>query len=91
MFSSIQMVTRIQQPSEYQTIEMVDLCPVVKCSSIQMVLKNGLKKPVYGTKCLAFKWSAKSYHFIILILETRTVWYSDQSGIQVFGVQMETE
>ena len=28
-------------------------------------LKTGLKKPVYGPKCPAFKWSAKSCDFTI--------------------------
>ena len=28
-------------------------------------LKTGLKKPVYGPKCLVFKWSAKSCDFTI--------------------------
>ena len=34
---------------------MVDLCPVVKWSGIQMVVwKPDLKKPVYGSKCQVF-------------------------------------
>ena len=38
---------------------MVDLCPIVKWSGIQMVgLKTGLKKPVYGQNCLVFQGSA---------------------------------
>ena len=41
-----------------------------------------------GPKCLVFKWSAKSCDFDISIPDTHTVWYSDESGIQVFGIQM---
>ena len=45
-------------------------------------LKTGLKKPVYGEKCLLFKWSAKSCEFTIWKLDTHAVqysgnWYSD--------------
>ena len=46
-------------------------------------LKTRLKKPV-------FKWSAKSHDFTILIPDTHTVWYLDESGIKVFGIQMLT-
>ena len=48
-------------------------------------LKTGLKKA-----CLSpvFEWSAKSLDFTFWIPDTHTVWYSDQSGIQVFGIQM---
>ena len=52
-------------------------------------LKPGLKKPVYGPKCLAFKWSAKSGGFTIWIPDIHTV-HNDESGIQVFGIQMVT-
>ena len=42
-------------------IWMADLCPVVKWSSIQMMVwKPDWKKPAYGPKCPVFKWSAKS-------------------------------
>ena len=44
-------------------------------------LKIGLKKPVYGPNCLVFKWSAKSHDFTIIILDTHTVQYSDESGV----------
>ena len=59
---------------------MVDLCPVVKWSCIQMVVwKQDWKKPVYGPKCPVFKWFAKSrdYH-----LNTR----NPVSGIQMVTV-----
>ena len=39
-------------------------------------LKIGLKKAVYGPKCLVFKWSAKSMDFTIWIPDTHSVWYS---------------
>ena len=52
-------------------------------------LKTGLKKPVYGPKCPAFKWFVKSrdYH-----LNTKHLYspVSDESGIQVFSIQMVT-
>ena len=54
-------------------------------------LKTGLKKkPVYGPRCPVFKWSAKSCDFTISIPNTHTVQYSDESGIQVFSIQMVT-
>ena len=47
---------------------MVDLCPVVIWSGIQMeVWKLHWKKTVYGPKCLVFKWSAKLHDFTIWI------------------------
>ena len=63
---------------------MVDLCPVVKWSGIQMVVwKPDWKRPV-APKCPVIKWSANSRDFTIWILDT----HSDESGIQVFGIQM---
>ena len=62
---------------------------VVDKSSSQMVqyynggLETGLKKPVSGPKCPVFKWSTKSHDFILWILDTPSVRYSDESGIQV--------
>ena len=53
-------------------------------------LKTGLKKPVYGSKCQIFKWSAKSCDFTIWIPDTHIVWYSEEYGIQVFDIQMVT-
>ena len=53
-------------------------------------LKTGLKKPVYGTKCLVFEWSANSCDLTIWIGDTHTVQYSDESSIQVFDIQMVT-
>ena len=60
-------------------------------SGCQMIryLNDGLKKPVYGSKCPVFKWSAKPHDFTIKILDTNTVRYSDE-GIQVFGIRMLT-
>ena len=56
---------------------MVDLCPVVKWSGIQIVvLKPDLKKPVYFPKCQVFEWSAKSRDFTIWIKVTHSVQYS---------------
>ena len=52
--------------------------------------KTGLKKPVYGPKCPVFEQSVKSCDFTIWIPDTHTVWYSDESGIQVFSIQMVT-
>ena len=75
---------------------MVDLCPVVKWPGIQMAwysnggLKTRLKKPDYGPKCPVFEWSDKSRDFTIWIPDTHTVWYSDESVIQVFSIQMAT-
>ena len=70
---------------------MADLCPVLKGSSIWIVVwKLDQKKPVYGPKCLVFEWSAKSCDFTIWIPDTHTVRYSDESDIQVFGIQMVT-
>ena len=70
---------------------MVDLCPVVKWSGIQMVVwKPDWKKPVYGPKCLVFEWCAKSHDFTIWIADTHTVLYSDESSIRVLGIQMVT-
>ena len=40
--------------------------------------------------CLVVKWSAKSRDFTIWILDTHTVRYSDESSLQVFGIQMVT-
>ena len=60
-------------------------------SRCQMVFwKPDFKKPIYGPKCPVFEWSAKSHDFTIWILETHTVWYSDESGIKVLGIQMVT-
>ena len=68
---------------------MVDFCPVVKWSAIQMVVwKLDWKKSVYGPKCPVFKWSTNSCDFTIWIPDTHTVGYSDESGIQVFYIQM---
>ena len=53
-------------------------------------MKTGLKKPVYGPKCLVFQWSAESLDFTLWNLDTHTVRYSDESGFQVFSVQMVT-
>ena len=55
-----------------------------------VVSKPDRKKPVYGPKCPIFEFSAKSRDFTIWILDTNTVWYSDESGIQVSGIQMIT-
>ena len=72
-------------------IQMVDLCPVVKWSGIGTVVwKPDWKKPLYGQKCLVFELSAKSRDFTIWIPDTHIVQYSDESCIQVFGIQMET-
>ena len=66
---------------------MVGLCPF-----FQMVrysnggLKTGLKKLVTDQKCPVFEWSAKSRDFTIGIPDTHTVWYSDESGIQMVTV-----
>ena len=51
---------------------MVDLCPVWFSN---VGLKTGLKKPVYGPKCPAFKWSAKSCDFTIRMLPVFVVCY----------------
>ena len=76
---------------EYSGIWMVDLCPVVNGSGIQMVVwKLDWKRPVCGPKCQVFEWSAKWRDLTIWILDTHTVWYSDESGIHVFGIQMVT-
>ena len=53
-------------------------------------LKTGLKKPIYCPKCPVIKWSIKSHDFTIWILNTHTVQFSDESGIQVFGIQLVT-
>ena len=39
-------------------------------------LKNGLKKPVYGPKCLVFKWSTTSWDLIFWIPDTHADRYS---------------
>ena len=60
-------------------------------SGIQMVVwKPDRKKPVIGSKCPVFKWSPKSCDFTIWIPDTHSVRYSDESGIQVFGILMVT-
>ena len=42
--------------SNHLNIQMVDLCPVVKRSGIQMVVwKPDWKKPGYGPKCPVFE------------------------------------
>ena len=70
-------------------IQIVDLCSDVKWSGIQMVVwKPDWKRPVYGQKCQVFEWSTKSHDFTIWKLDTPTVRYSDESGIQVFSIQM---
>ena len=53
-------------------------------------LKTRLKRPVYGPKCLVFKWFAKLHDFTIWMLGTKSVRYSDESGFQVFSIQMVT-
>ena len=56
------------------------------CVRLSNGLKNGLKKPVYGPKCLVFKWSAKSK---TLPFEYWTpILYSIQFNlvIQIFGI-----
>ena len=53
-------------------------------------LKIGLKIACWWSKCMVFEWSAKSRDLTIWILDTHTVGYSDESGIQVFGIQMVT-
>ena len=55
---------------------------------LQVVWKPDWKKPVNGPKCPVFKWSAKSCDFTVWKPDTHTVRYSDESGIQVFGIQM---
>ena len=66
---------------------MADLCPFVKWSGIQMMVwKPDWKKPVYDWKCQVFEWSPKSLNFTIWIPDTHTVWYSDESGIQMATV-----
>ena len=58
-----------------------------KMVCIQMVVwKPYWKKPVYGPKCPVFKMSAKSCDFTSWIPDTHTVWYSDESGIQMVTV-----
>ena len=52
------------------------------------ILSGVQMNPVF--KCSVFIWSAKSYDFTIWIQYTHTVWYSDESGIQVFSIQMVT-
>ena len=70
---------------------MVDLCPVVYGPVIKWWSENQTEnKPVYGPKCLVFKWSAKSGDFTIWILDTQEVRYLDEFGIKVFGIQMVT-
>ena len=57
----------------FHFIQMVDLCPVVNRSGIQMVVwKPDWKKPVNGPTCPVFKWSAKSHDFTIWIPNTLT-------------------
>ena len=55
-----------------------------------VVWKPERKKAVHGLWCPVFKWSTKSCDFNIWILDTHTVWYSDESGIQMFSFQMVT-
>ena len=69
---------------------MLDLSPIVKLSDIQMfVWKLDRKKPVYGPKCPVCESSAKSCDSTIWTLDTHTVWYSDESGIQVSVIQIQ--
>ena len=49
-----------------------------------------LRKPVYGPECPVFEWSARSCGFNILIPDNHAVQYTDESGIQVSGIQMVT-
>ena len=62
---------------------MVDLCPVVKWSGIQMVVqKPDQKYLLYGQKCLVFKWSVWScdkYHLKTGFLKVR---FSNESGVR---------
>ena len=66
---------------------------VAGCQMVQNLnggLKTGLKKPINGPKWPVFEWSTKSRDFTIWIPDTFTVWYSDESGIQMFGILMVT-
>ena len=51
-----------------------------------VVWKPDWKKPIYGQECPAFEWSAKSCDITIWIPDTQTVWYLDESGIQMVTV-----
>ena len=53
-------------------------------STIQIPNLFGIRAPT------VFEWSTKSLDFTIWILNIYTVWYSDESDIQVFGIQMFT-
>ena len=66
---------------------MVDLCPVIKRSGIQMVVW----KPDHGLFMVqnkglhpVFVWSTKSCDFTIWIPDNHTVQCSDESGLQVW-------
>ena len=52
-------------------------------------LRTRLKKPKCP-KYPVFEWSAKLCDLIIWIPDTHTVGFSDESSIQVFGIQMVT-
>ena len=63
---------------------MVVLFLVVKRSGFWMVVwKPHWKKPIYGPKCLVFKWSAKSCNFTTWIPDTQTVRLEDSIGIWI--------
>ena len=72
----------------YSNGRFVSVCQTVRY--LNCGLKTRLKKPVNGPKCPVFKWSAKSRDLVISIPDTHTVWYSDESGFQVFSIQMVT-
>ena len=64
---------------------MVDLCPVVKSSGIQIMVWKLDWKSLF-----LVKGTDKSRNFIIWIPNTHIVQYSDESSIQVSGIQMVT-
>ena len=57
-------------------------CQMVWYSNVG--LKTGLKKPVYGPKCIVLEWSAKSHDFTILIPDNLQMVHSCLVGSQPF-------
>ena len=63
---------------------------ITKPISLWATKHNLVKLKIWlnGTKFPVLEWSAKSSEFPIWIPDTHTVKYSDESGIQVFSIQM---
>ena len=69
---------------------MEDLCPVVKLSGIQMVVWKLEWKSLFMVQNKWYSNGPPSHVTTIWVPDTHIVRYSDESGFQVFGIQMVT-